>query len=348
MRALFVPVSAPTGTGEYYRSLAIATALSERCAGMDISFVLNRHAPYAAQVPFPATLLPSSPTFHPREVSALIRDTRPDLVVFDNAGRTAQLRAAREAGAQVVYISSRPRQRRKAFRLRWLSLIDEHWIAWPEFIAGSLTAFERWKLGLGHARPTVRFFDTVMPRPSAEESTLAAARFGLEPEQFALVIPGGGGGHPGAESGPGTMAAAALQLAQKGHPTLLVGPWNRTSAGNSGLRQAPHIPIRELAGLMSHARVVVANGGDTLLQALSFQRVCVAAPLAHDQANRIRRCAEAGIATSVDLDEDKLARAADELLRDDARHARQSARIAQRPIRNDLEGAVDALARLVA
>lgn len=348
MRILFVPVSAPTGIGEYSRSVAIATALQAVRPDAAISFVLNQHAPHAANTPFPATLLPSSATFHPREVAALIRDQRPDLVVFDNAGRTGQLRAARDCGARVVYISSRPRQRRKAFRLKWLALLDEHWIAWPEFLAGSLTATERLKLRFGAHRPTVRFFDTIMPAPSAAESEAAAARFGLEPDNFALVVPGGGSAHPRIEGGPLTMAAAALRLARRGHSTLLVGPAGTEQANASGLRQSPYLPMRDLVALMARARVVVSNGGDTLLQALSFQRLCVAAPLARDQIRRIRHCAQAGIATGVDLDDRALALAAEALLLDGERRARQSERIAQYPIRNELGIAVDALTKLVA
>lgn len=348
MRVLFIPVSAPTGSGEYSRSLAIATALKALNGGIDISFVLNRHAPYAASTPFPSVLLPSSPTFHPREVSALIRERHPDLVVFDNAGVTAQLRAARESGARVVFISSRPRQRRKAFRLKWLPLIDEHWIAWPEFMAGALSTTEHLKLRLSAHRPTVRFVDAIVPTPSAEETAALAARFGLEPEGFALVVPGGGGAHPGAEGGPQTMAAAALRLARRGHPTLLVGPNGLATGDVPALRHSPHLPIRDLAALMAHARVVVANGGDTLLQALSFQRVCVAAPLAHDQANRIQHCAQIGIAAGVDLDEAELARTAEELFHDSDRRAQQQKNLALRPIRNDLDFAVDTLARLAA
>ena len=67
----------------------------------------------------------------------VLENWRPQVVVFDNAGRTAQLRAAQRLGARIVFISARRRQRRKAFRLRWMRLLDEHWIAYPEFIAGS-------------------------------------------------------------------------------------------------------------------------------------------------------------------------------------------------------------------
>ena len=57
-------------------------------------------------------------------VADLIEEWRPDAVLFDNAGRTAQLLAARRCGARVVYISARRRQRYKAFRLRWMRAVS--------------------------------------------------------------------------------------------------------------------------------------------------------------------------------------------------------------------------------
>lgn len=273
--------------------------------------------------PFRRSCCPSSPTFHPREVSALIRDERPDLVVFDNAGRTAQLRAARDSGARVVYISSRPRQRRKAFRLKWLPAARRALDRVARVHGGAPSARPSGsKCASASTDPPCASSTRSSPTPSPEESAQVAARFGLEPEGFALVVPGGGGAHPGAEQGPRTMAAAALRLARSGHPTLLVGLEGQVSDGRPGLRHCAHLPIRELAALLARARVVVANGGDTLLQALSFQRICVAAPLAQDQIGRIRHCADAGIATGVELDERAVACAADELLRDGDQRAR--------------------------
>src|SRR6202051_4063572 len=136
-RLLFVPVSGAFGMGEYARSLAVAQGAAERWPRASIQFILSREAPYAAQSPFPAALLASSPTFHSAAVIEIMNTWRPDIVIFDNAGRTAQLRAAQQLGARVVYISARRRQRRRAFRWHWMRLIDEHWIAYPEFIAGS-------------------------------------------------------------------------------------------------------------------------------------------------------------------------------------------------------------------
>src|ERR1700675_732321 len=104
-RLLFVPVSGAFGMGEYARSLAIAQGAAQRWPRASIRFIVSRADPYAAQMPFPTTLLASSPTFHSAAVIEVMNDWRPDIVIFDNAGRTAQLRAAQRIGARVVYIS---------------------------------------------------------------------------------------------------------------------------------------------------------------------------------------------------------------------------------------------------
>src|SRR5450759_676175 len=82
-RLLFIPVSGPRGMGEYARAIAIATAVAQRWPQVAIRFALSRTAAYAVATPFQA-----------REVAALLREFKPTLVLFDNAGRTSQLRAA--------------------------------------------------------------------------------------------------------------------------------------------------------------------------------------------------------------------------------------------------------------
>ena len=232
-RLLFIPVSGTYGMGEYARSLAIARAASLRWQHAAIHFILSREAPYAASTPFPATLLASSPTFHSAAVIESIEAWRPDVVIFDNAGRTAQLRAAQRAGARVVYISARPRQRRKAFRWHWMRLIDEHWIAYPEFIAGSLGFLERFKLGLT-GRPVVRYLDVILSRALPGQREAVLSRAGCDAGTFVLVVPGGGTGHPGADHAVEQFMGAARALAAAGTPTVYVGP-----VGTAGLAGAP-------------------------------------------------------------------------------------------------------------
>ena len=260
--------------GEYARSLAIAYGAAERWPRASIQFILSRAAPYAAQSPFPAVLLASSPTFHSTAVIEIMNNWRPDIVIFDNAGRTAQLRAARKIGARVVYISARRRLRNKAFRVSWMRLIDEHWIAYPEFIAGKLRLMERLKRNLV-GRPAVRYLDVILTRTREPP----ALRVGIAAD-YLLMVPGGGTGHPGAPDAVEVFLRAARRLAALGVDTVLVGRVGTPSAvseaatGGSASGSAAGsraqllgpLPQAELAELMRGARLIIANGGSTPLR----------------------------------------------------------------------------------
>ena len=355
-RILFVPVSGAFGMGEYARSLAIAQAARRRWPRAEIHFILSRQAPYAATVPFAATLLDASPTFHTRAVAGLIKEFRPSIVVFDNAGRTAQLRAARRQGARIVYISARSRQRRRAFRWRWMRMIDEHWIAYPELIAGELGWWERFKLDrLG--RPTVRYLDVVMSRIAPEDDSIAA-RVGLKQRPFVLVVPGGGTGHPGARDAAGQFLAAANSLAET-ETVVFVGPTRAAHAGvpahpqaadsilpSSRLRCFNALPQTDLSDLLSQARLVVTNGGSTLLQAIACGRACIAVPIAQDQSERIQRCVNAGVAATAALAAPSIARAAATLLRDESARAALAQRAGKLKLANGIDIALQALSHL--
>jgi hypothetical protein len=349
-RILFVPVSGAFGTGEYARSLAIAHAARRQWPDVNIHFILSRQAPYAAATPFPATLLDSSPTFHTAAVAESIQTFKPHIVIFDNAGRSAQLRAAYRAGARIIFISSRSRQRRKAFRWRWMRLIDEHWIAYPQFIAGRLNFLERFKLDWLR-RPVVRYLDVILSRAGSQGDSIMA-RVGLSLDTYVLVVPGGGTGHPGAGDAAATFLAAAKTLADAGTPTVFLGPTVTADAGVSAdppstLRCFHALPQGDLAELMSGARLIVTNGGSTLLQAIACGRACIAIPIAQDQHQRIQRCVDADVAIAAKLDAANIVQAADALLGDESARAALARRATGLKLADGIEVALDALTRLV-
>jgi spore coat polysaccharide biosynthesis predicted glycosyltransferase SpsG len=355
-RLLFVPVSGAFGRGEYARALAIASAAEVRWPGAAIHFMLSRDASYADQCPYPATLLASSPTFHSAAVIEVMKNWHPDVVIFDNAGRTAQLRAAQRAGSRVVYISARARQRRKAFRLQWMRLIDEHWIAYPEFIAGSLGFLERLKLRLMR-RPAVRYLDVVAAgatgpaRATPEMRDASLARIDCAPHGYVLVVPGGGTGHPGGRDAPEQFFAAARELAASGADTIFVGSAaGLGAAANSAsrLRTPGFLQQADLLALMRGARLVIANGGSTLLQAIASGRPCIGVAIARDQAGRIRRCVSAGVAVAAPLEAGAIARRATLLLQDEGRLQSLAGRARALGLADGAEVAVRALTALLA
>jgi len=328
--------------GEYARSLAIAHAARRQWPDVKIHFILSRQAPYAATTPFPATFLDSSPTFHTAAVVESIQTFRPHIVIFDNAGRTAQLRAAYRAGARIIFISSRSRLRRKAFRWRWMRLIDEHWIAYPQFIAGRLRFLERFKLDWLR-RPVVRYLDVILSRAGSAGDSIMT-RVGLSLETYVLVVPGGGTGHPGTADAAATFLAAANALIDAGTPTVFVGP---TGMAEAGLRCFDALPQADLAQLMSGARLVVTNGGSTLLQAIACGRACIAIPIAQDQHQRIQRCVDADVAVGAKLDAACIVQAAVALLGDEAVRVALARRASALQLADGIEVALAALTRLM-
>jgi len=333
--------------GEYARSLAIARAARHRWPDAAIRFMLSREAPYAAGTPFEAILLPRSATFHTREVIAAIADFRPDIAIFDNAGRTAQLRAARAAGAAVVYISARARQRRKAGRLRWLRLIDEHWIAYPRFLCVATGPIEALKRRLLR-RPAPRYLDVVLPAADAARCAALLADLDLAAAAPVLVVPGGGTGHPGAADAARCFLAAAAALAVDGAPTVYVGPGGAVdAAAPHHLRRRASLPQADLAELMRIARLVVANGGSTMVQAIACAAPCVAVPIAGDQDARIGRAVGAGVVVRAPLDAAAIERTARELLGDEPARAALARRAAALPLADGIAVAVEALGSLL-
>lgn len=278
--------------GEFARARSLADAMKARWPTIETHFVLHREAPYAKDFNHPTTLVPASPTLCTAEVQRVIKEFAPHVVIFDNAGRTGALRSARRIGARIIYVSSRGRQRYKAFRLRWMNLLDEHWISYPELIAGGPSVFELFKLRL-LGRPKLRFLDTVLAPPDEIAAQALMTNFG-SPDL--LIVPGGGSQFHDSSMTPAQFALWGEAIAARGYKVIFVaGPaYAETPAAYPGFRLVRGVRGGALRVLIESARLVLVNGGDTLLQALALGKACVAVPIAGDQPARVKRCAQLG------------------------------------------------------
>ena len=346
---LFIPVSGPGGAGEYFRSLAVARSLERRWPGCAIRFVVSRDAPYSRGAPYPVLPVERSPTYETAEVKAILQRERPDVVVFDSSGRVAQYRAAKELGARVVFVSSRATTRRKGFRLRRMRWIDQHWIAQPRFLGGELGATERLRLRLmpGCA---VEFLE-VLHEPVDEPATRDLQRqLGIEPGRYVLACPGGGGVFNGRVDATQDYYDASSRISREtGLPVVAVlGPrFTPPQPRSAGVHVLDTLPNSQLMGLLRDARLGVINGGSLLLQAIAQHTPCVAAPIAEDQPTRIASCTALGYVRPATLDAESLGREAMALLADDDVRTEMSDRLTALDLRNGVDVAVDAIARLI-
>ena len=348
-RVLFVPVSGPGGIGEYARCRIVANALRRRLPAIETPFAISRRAPYLAAVPGPVLELPDTPTRESARMIDIIERLRPAVVVFDNAGRTAQLRAARRVGARTVFISSRAGKRWKAFRWRWMSVLDAHWIAYPAFLAGHLTWWERAKM---HLRPgvVVTFLGTVFAEPDDARKRGYLRSLGLDDQPYVLLAPGGGGAHRRGPAAVEAFARAAADIAiSTGMRTVLVlGPAHRGDLPSiDGVTVLDAVETEDMATLVGSARTVVLNGGSTLTQALALGRACVATAIADDQRDRIRRCTDLGLIESSPLEATSISERASRLATNDSARAEVERRVAATGLRNGLRFTTDALVALL-
>jgi UDP:flavonoid glycosyltransferase YjiC (YdhE family) len=112
------------------------------------------------------------------------------------------------------------------------------------------------------------------------------------------------------------------------------------------LRLSPRIPMATLGELIRRAKLVISNGGDTLLQTLACNRACLAIPIAGDQPHRIGKCVQAGLAASAALDSDDIERVARSLLENADERQRLERNSTQAGITNAMDGALATLERL--
>jgi UDP:flavonoid glycosyltransferase YjiC (YdhE family) len=349
-RYLFVPVSGPGGAGELMRCLIIARELRRAEPQSEIHFIVSRTAVFREAVEFPIHDSDASPTLSTPQVFEALQAFAPHVVVFDNSGRTSQLRAARRVGARVVFSSRTPHLRRKAFRLKWMRLLDEHWMVFPRFITGELGWSEKLKLRL-YPQYRSRHLDTLFPPsdPGARSAWLASR--GLAEGRFVVFVPGGRGESSRVAQPTELFAAAARNyVARTGGSAVVLTGRAQDSGGSdmAGLTLLPRISPEEVQHALAGARVVVSNGGTTMVHALAHGRPLVAVPLAADQGRRIRRAVKLGAVASARPTADAIAAAASSLLEDAERRQDMARRIAELGIRNGVEEAVAALMALAA
>jgi glycosyltransferase involved in cell wall biosynthesis len=343
-RYLFAPVSGPGGAGELMRCLIIARELARAEPAADIRFLVSRAAVFREAVNFPIIDCDASPTNSTRQVLAAIESFRPHVMVFDNSGRTAQLRAARRAGARLVFSSRAPKLRWKAFRLKWMRLLSEHWIVFPSFVTGGLTWLEQRKLAL-FPEYTVRRLDTLFtPSEPGERAAWLAAQ-GLEPGGYVVFVPGGRSeGQRIAEPAEHFIAAAQRFVEQTGQrAVVLTGRKEPPADRAANPTLLPRIGPEEVQHLLADASFVVSNGGTTMVHTLAHGKPLVAVPLAGDQARRIRRAVKLGIAHSAPPDAEAIATAAARLAADAEARATLPQRSAELGIANGVAAAVAAL-----
>jgi hypothetical protein len=331
------------------RCRIIAEAAQTRWPNDRIVFMLSRHAPYADDAGFETIKVDGSPTFHTSEVNSFLRDEKPDVVVFDNSGRNAQLRCAWQNGASIVYISSRNDKRKKLFRIDRTRFLTQHWIAQSELLVGGLSRWESIKVRITTQKDPI-FFSTVYHESEPARRLELRKKLGLADHPYLLFCHGGGDLRSASTNAPIVFARAANRITRTTDlKAVVVLGYSISPDAVSDLEivARPTLPHSQFIDLLHDAELIVSGGGAGLNgQILAHRKLNVATPFSRDQVKRLRRCKKLGLLETTVLDEDSIVAVTRELMNDRKRQTRIKQRIEVNGFCNGLPAVIKALAAL--
>jgi len=289
---LFIPVSSPSGIGEYMRSLIIAKALQRRWPNINIHFILNEQVSYFNDCPFTVHGTENSPTKDVEVVNRIIKQVNPGLVIFDASGRAKQFKRAKAIGARVAFISQHNKKRSRGLKLNRLLHTDIHWVAQPDYCIKPISYWQQVKLAFFN-KPAPKNIGPVFELSSMENQTTLLKRFGLVKEHY-FIFNAGSGGHLVA----GQLAAdiyyqAAQTFFRKSKiPCIVIFGDNYPNKlpDCDEVMSIKSIDNKDFISLVSAAQACVISAGDTLLQCIALQKLCIAAPVSPDQPARLKLC----------------------------------------------------------
>jgi len=293
---LFIPVSSSQGVGEYTRSLTIAQSIEDEIPQAAIHFILNKHMNQGQPCPYQVHTSNHSATKDTFKVKQVIKQIRPDLVIFDCAGRGQQFKYAKSMGAKVIFIAQHRKKRARGLKLKRLLNSDYQWVVQPHFAISPLSLIERIKLKLCK-QPAPKNIGAILPKIKADEKQRLLKKYQLQDKDFFLFSAGSGAHEKDGELIADIFYRAAKDFqAHTGIMAIMVfGPnYPNELPQNSSLSDNPfcirNLKSQDFIILLETAKGRVLGAGDTLLQSIELQKPSVAAVVSKDQPQRLIAC----------------------------------------------------------
>ncbi len=294
---LFIPVSSTKGIGEYTRSMILAETLLSENNNFDIHFIINKYVNYANDSPYKVHYSQHSATKDTPTVKAVMKQIRPDIVIFDCAGRSQQMAYAKSLGAKVIFISQHKRKRARGLKLQRLLNTDLHWVVQTNYAISKINWLSRIKLNL-LSKPIPKNIGPILPKIDHHQTQKILSKYQLLSRQYYIFCSGSGGHKVKSQFAADIYYQSAVQFSQQHKiPSVVIfGPNYPNEIPKDNFVQCYRfIPSAEYIILLNEAKGCVISAGDTLLQSIELQRPCVAAPVSKDQPARLKICAAQGL-----------------------------------------------------
>lgn len=297
---LFIPVSSSEGVGEYTRSVILAEVLQEQIPDADIHFILNKHTDYSYTCPFNVHYSHHSATKDTPKVKSVLNEIRPDLVIFDCAGRSQQFVYAKSLGAKIIFISQHRKKRARGLKIRRLLNSDLHWVVQPHYAIAQLSYLERLKLKILQ-KPHPKNIGPILSKIDQGETAELLKKYTITSGEYFIFSAGSGGHkhnnllaadifHQAAEEFQRKTNISSIMVFGENYPKKL--------PVDSSVLCMKHIPNSEFLILLNEAKGIVCSAGDTMLQAIELRKPSVAAIVSKDQPIRLDACLRKGLVLS--------------------------------------------------
>ncbi len=305
---LFVPVSSDKGIGEYTRSAIIADEIKRQIPQAEIHFILNRNMKSSQDCLYTTHFSNQSATKDTPLVNSVITKLKPNLVVFDCAGRSKQFVHAKKSGAKIMFISQHHKKRARGLKLRRLLFCDSHLVVQPEFAIRPLSFIERLKLKLS-ARSAPQNIGPIMPKISGNSGILE--RLSLLEESYIVFSPGSGGHELNGELASDVFYKAAKKIAKQNSVKVVMlfgAHYPKDLPLDEQLVVLSHLNTNEFLELLYHAKIRILSAGSTLLQVIEMKKPSIAVAISKDQPTRLEACVSKNFVLSAALDETDICR----------------------------------------
>lgn len=316
---IFIPVSTPSGIGEYMRSLIIAKALLQHSPDTSIHFILNEQVSYIKDCPFQVHTCIGSPTKNSKVVNAYIRSINPDLVVFDASGRAEQFKQAKMAGAKVAFISQHNKKRTRGLKINRLLHTDIHWVVQPDFCMKKISGWQQRKLAF-LKKKTPKNIGAVFELPNLLKQQEVLKKYNIAKQEYYIFNAGSGGHKIGSEFAVDIFyqAAKLFYQATKFKCVVVFGSnYSKDLPIDDDVICIKDIDSGSFIQLINAANACIISGGDTLLQAIALKKTCIAAAVSPDQPSRLSLCQQQNLVLTAKLTSESLSQQAIRLVKHD-------------------------------
>jgi|GEM_PF-5299599 len=293
MKVLFIPSSGTKGSGETLNAFQIFAFLKKKYPSLESKIFLHELSPFIESSPISVITAINTPTRCDDKVIPLIEQFKPNITFFLGAGSKKQIKISKCIGSINIFISFSENLRNRGLRLGRIQHIDLHIVDQYHFLLENLTFLEKIKTYVWEkAKP--KYWGPIFNLPTESDIQKTLSKYNLKSSEFILVSVGSGAECDLNGENYSTLIFNSLKNAGLKYP--IIQSFGKAYPNDLPKSTEKHFCMNyfepsEFICLMKTAKLIVTNGGGSLLQAISLNKTSLTCPMVDDQFKRVKICA---------------------------------------------------------